>query len=78
LEKVQIITISAACLVLLVLIVSMGYPVQAGVNGTLSRYLGHPLLAAPTNTVVASITLFIMAIVFRAPLPSLTGIAFAP
>ncbi len=70
--------ISATYLVLLVLVISMGYPVQAGANGTLAQYLGHPLLAALTNTVVASLALVVMAIVFRAPLPSFTGIALAP
>ncbi len=71
-------TFGATYLVLLVLVVSMGSPIQAGVNGTLAQYLGHPLLAALTNTVVASVALVVMAVLFRAPLPSLTGIALAP
>lgn len=65
-------------LVFVVLGISMGYPVQAGVNSTLAQYLGHPLLAALTNTVVASLALVVMAVVFRTPLPGMAGITLAP
>ncbi len=70
--------VGTTVLVLLVLVIAMGYPVQAGVNGTLSHYLGHPLLAALTNTVVASLALLVMVVLFRVPLPSITGATFAP
>ena len=69
---------SAPLLVLLVLVISMGYPVQAGVNASLSPFVGYPILAALVNTTVASLALIVMAGLFRVPLPNLAGVGLAP
>ncbi|NQV43324.1 MAG: DMT family transporter [Rhodospirillales bacterium] len=71
-------TVGATVLVMLVFVIAMGYPIQAGVNGTLAQYLGHPLLAALTNTTVASLALIVMVVLFRVPLPALANVTFAP
>lgn len=63
---------------LLMLAVSMAYPIQAGVNSTLAGYIGHPLLAALVNTSVATVALVVMCLIFRVPMPSFTGTAGAP
>ena len=36
------------------LIIGCGGPVQAGINSTLAKTLGHPLLGAITNTTIAT------------------------
>ena len=36
------------------LLIGCGTPVQAGINSLLGKTLGHPLLAAATNTTVAT------------------------
>lgn len=71
-------SVSAPLLVLLVLVIAMGVPVQAGVNASLAPFMGHPILAALTNTTVASLALIVVAVLFRVPLPSLTALSFAP
>ena len=64
--------------VLIALLVGAGYPVQAGVNATISLYHQHPLLAALTNTAVASLALLFTIAVLRVPAPQLTKLAAAP
>ena len=34
------------------LLIGCGGPIQAGINSTLAKTLGHPLLGAVTNTMV--------------------------
>ena len=45
--------------ILVALLVGSGYPMQAGINATIAQYHGHPLLAALTNTTVASLVLVV-------------------
>ncbi|MEQ8665306.1 MAG: DMT family transporter [Rhodospirillales bacterium] len=63
---------------ILVLAVSMAYPIQAGVNATLAGHVGHPLLAALVNTSVATIALVVVCLVARVPLPSIAAAGVAP
>ena len=56
--------------VLIALLVGAGYPIQAGINATIAQYHGHPLLAALTNTTVASLVLVVVILVMRVPAPS--------
>jgi len=67
-----------ALLVVVVFVVAMGAPIQAGVNATIAQYWGHPLLAALTNTLVASLSLVVMIVLFRVPLPLMSGMTLAP
>ena len=60
------------------LLVGAGYPVQAGVNATIAQFHGHPLYAALTNTVVASLVLLVVILVMRLPLPQAASLAAAP
>jgi len=64
--------------VLIALVVGAGYPVQAGVNATISLYQQHPLLAALTNTTVASLVLLLAIFVLRVPAPQMTKLVSAP
>ena len=36
------------------LLIGCGGPLQAGINASLAKVLGHPLLAAATNTTIAT------------------------
>jgi len=65
-------------LILIALLVGAGYPVQAGVNATISLYHQHPLLAALTNTVVASLVLLATILILRVPPSQVTKLAAAP
>ena len=60
------------------LLIGCGGPVQAGINRTLAKTLGHPLLGAVTNTMVATLVILIVMITFRVPLPTLKAISSAP
>lgn len=64
--------------VFVALMVGAGYPVQAGVNATIAQFHGHPLYAALTNTVVASLVLLVVILVLRLPLPQPAKLAAAP
>lgn len=65
-------------LFIIALIVGAGYPIQAGVNATIAQFQGHPLLAAFTNTMVASLVLLVVILIFRVPLPPVGAVAAAP
>ena len=65
-------------LTVIVVLVGCLPPLQAGVNATIARYWGHPLLAALTNTLVASAVLALAALVLRVPAPSTRLLAAAP
>ena len=65
-------------LVIVALLVGTGYPLQAGINATIAQFHGHPLLAALTNTTVASLVLLVAVVLFRVPLPSMTSLGAAP
>lgn len=64
--------------VLIALLVGAGFPIQAGINATIAQYHGHPLLAALTNTTVASLVLLVVILVMRVPAPPLMALAGAP
>lgn len=64
--------------ILIALLVGAGYPVQAGINATISQFHGHPLLAALTNTTVASLALLVAVVALRIPLPQVAAVASAP
>jgi transporter family-2 protein len=58
--------------------IGWGGPLQAGINGTLAHSLGHPLLAAATNTIVASLGIFTVMLLLQVRLPSMKAIEAAP
>ena len=60
------------------LMVGAGYPIQGGVNATIAQYQGHPLLAAFTNTTVASLVLLVLIVAMRIPFPAIGQLAAAP
>jgi len=64
--------------IFIALLVGAGYPVQAGVNATIAGAHGHPLLAALTNTAVASTVLVIVIVALQVPLPQAAALAKAP
>ena len=64
--------------ILIALLVGSGFPIQAGINATIATYHGHPLLAALTNTTVASLVLLVVILVLRVPAPSLMALGTAP
>jgi transporter family-2 protein len=64
--------------ILIALMVGAGYPLQAGINASIAKFHGHPLLAALTNTTVASLVLLVAVIVLRVPLPHVSGLVSAP
>ena len=64
--------------IFIALLVGAGYPVQAGVNATIAGAHGHPLLAALTNTTVASLVLLAAILVLRVPAPQMMALAAAP
>ena len=65
-------------LIFVALLVGAGYPLQAGINATIAQFHGHPLLAALTNTTVASLMLLVAIILLRVPLPAMTSLTAAP
>jgi transporter family-2 protein len=60
------------------LLAGAGYPIQAGVNATIAVHLQHPLLAALTNTMVASLVLLAAITAMRVPAPQMAKLAAAP
>lgn len=64
--------------ILIALMVGAGYPLQAGINATIAQYHGHPLLAALTNTAVASLVLLAAIVVLRVPLPYVSALSAPP
>lgn len=68
----------ALVLVLLTVLVGSMPSMQAGANATLAGYWGHPLLAALTNTVVASLWMLACLLLMRVPIPDLRVTAAAP
>ena len=71
-------TLEAFALILIAMLVGGGYPIQAGVNATLAGFHGHPLLAALTNTAVASTVLVVVIVALQVPLPQAASLAKAP
>ena len=65
-------------LLFIALLVGAGFPMQAGINATIAGFHGHPLLAALTNTTVASLMLFAVILVLRIPLPQMAALGAAP
>ena len=64
--------------ILIALMVGAGYPLQAGINASIAKFHGHPLLAALTNTTVASLVLLVAVLVLRVPLPHVSSLVSAP
>jgi transporter family-2 protein len=60
------------------LLIGCGGPIQAGINSTLAKTLGHPLLGAITNTMVATLAILIVILLFKVQLPTFKSIANAP
>ena len=60
------------------LIIGCGAPLQAGINSLLGKSLGHPLLAAATNTTVATLSILIVMLLVRVKLPSVKVAMAAP
>ena len=60
------------------LVIGCGAPLQAGINASLARALGHPLLAAATNTLVATGAILLVMAILRVQMPSLKAVIAAP
>jgi bacterial/archaeal transporter family-2 protein len=60
------------------LVIGCGAPLQAGINASLARALGHPLLAAATNTIVATLAILLVMAIMRVQPPSLKAAIEAP
>ncbi|NIR31537.1 MAG: DMT family transporter [Gammaproteobacteria bacterium] len=72
---------SPALLLLLVpiaILVGCLQPTQAGINATLARHYPHPLFAALTNTLVASLAVLAAMLVLRVRAPDMRDLAAAP
>ena len=71
---------SSATVVLILIAVSVGClpPLQAGINATLAGHHGHPLWAALTNTLVASLVLGFALLALRVPAAELRMLSAAP
>ncbi|ALG67976.1 DMT family transporter [Beggiatoa leptomitoformis] len=65
-------------LALLTLIGGMALPLQAGVNATLSRYLGSPALAALMSFLVGTLALLAYYLLTRQELPTFTTLKNIP
>lgn len=66
---------------LLVLFAAIGgaaITVQAGLNGQVSRLLGHPLWATLVSLAVSVMSILPMLVIFRAGMPNLTAISGTP
>ena len=63
---------------IIALVIGLGGPIQTGINGSLARLLGHPLLAAVTNTSLATLAITTVLMFLRVPLPNSRTIAEAP
>jgi len=64
--------------IVVALLVGAGFPMQAGINATVAQHQGHPLLAAFTNTTVATLVLLAAILAFRVPWPSAKVMTAAP
>ena len=71
---------SISSLVLILIAISVGClpPLQAGINATLAGHHGHPLWAALTNTLVASLVLGVALLALRVPAADLRAVSAAP
>jgi len=63
---------------LVALLIGAIAPIQAGVNATIAQFHGHPLYAALTNTLVASLVLLVVILFLRLPLPLVANLTLAP
>jgi len=71
-------TLAAAVLILLSILVGALVPIQAGINATLAHHGGHPLFGMAANMSLATLTVFIGILVLRVPLPFGNVLATAP
>lgn len=53
-------------------------PVQVGVNAELAKYINSPILAALVSFLVGGMCLILGAVVFKAPLPTLSQVTSLP
>ncbi len=60
------------------LVIGCGAPLQAGINASLARVLGHPLHAAATNTIVAAMAVLVVMALLRVHPPSFKAAMAAP
>ena len=65
-------------LIVMVVLVGSLAPLQACINASLSRHLGHPLWAGLVNTAVATIVLIAFVAAFRLSFPSPTAWGLTP
>lgn len=68
----------AVVLIVIAVLVGAMVPAQAGINATLARVLGNPLLAALTNMSLATLLAIASVIALRVPLPTLEQLGAAP
>ncbi len=71
-------SLSTLALILIAICVGCLPPLQAGINATLAGHHGHPLWAALTNTLVASLVLAIAVLALRIPFVELRILSAAP
>ena len=60
------------------LLIGCGGPLQAGINASLAKVLGHPLLAAATNTTIATLCICLVIIILKVQPPTLKTVVNAP
>ena len=60
------------------LVIGCGAPFQAGINSSLAQALGHPLLAAASNTIVATLAILLAVAILRVQPPDLKAVVAAP
>jgi bacterial/archaeal transporter family-2 protein len=53
-------------------------PVQVGVNAELAKYINSPILAALVSFIVGGMCLILGAVIFKAPLPTLSQVTSPP
>jgi transporter family-2 protein len=64
--------------VAIAVVAGFALPVQAGINGQLRMYLGHPLRASLGNFVVGAALLFVLTFFVREPWPALGALLRGP
>ena len=71
-------TSTKGLLILTVVLAGSLSPLQAGINASLSRHLGHPVFAAIANTGIATLVLVLLLLALRVDLPSMTAVSVTP
>ena len=65
-------------LTMLAFFVGVLLPVQVGVNAELAKYINSPILAALVSFLVGGMCLILGAVIFKAPIPTLSQVTALP